>query len=60
MDTGSQKTHNVCASAPVHEVCLRRASLAMCCQCSGPWEVLGWCEVRQNQKKGSLVNRKME
>lgn len=23
MDTGSQKTHNVCASAPVHEVCAR-------------------------------------
>lgn len=24
MDMGSQKTHNVCASASVHEVCLER------------------------------------
>lgn len=49
-DTGSQKTHNVCASASVHEVRLGRASLATCshkaflygCRGFGPWEVLGW------------------
>ena len=64
MDMGSQKTHNVCASASVHEVCLERGQTSP----ELPWghfsygygaqghgKSLGYVGVHGSQKKGSLV-----
>lgn len=65
MDMGSQKTHNVCASASVHEVCLERgpalprgaSPMAVVLGATGgPWVMWGSMEA----KEGSSGPRKME
>lgn len=57
MDMGSQKTHNVCASASVHEVCLERgpalprgASMAVVLGATGgPWVMWGFMEAKRRE-----------
>lgn len=64
MDMGSQKTHNVCASASVHEVWLERGQtspelpwghFSYGYGAQRHWKSLGYVGVHGSQKKGSLV-----
>lgn len=68
MDLGSQKTHNVCASASVHEVCLAPSQsgpelswgISPKLWCFGPWEVLGSSRGPWKLREGGSGPRKTE